>query len=283
MLPSLAVERLYKQRTPLAKESVIFALGVNPGGWSDVNDKTLEEYEKLTHEGGRMAIAFLPARPPSKSPDKPPAAEARWHIKLLYAKDVDTGRGDMPRRSALYFESGSEWKILSQRDGFATGVERDLGAGSIVLVADSYPLSNEGLRESRDAEFIAKLVGQARRVIFDENHFGVVESGSVTTLMRKYRLEGSVAMLALVAGLFLWRSASSFLPPRQRLVAGIVVGRDSNEGLSALLRRGIPEKELLDVCLGEWGKWRGVAPPHIDNGNPVEAYRNACKILTEKR
>jgi hypothetical protein len=190
----------------------------------------------------------------------------------------------MPRQSALYFVPASEWTALAQRDGLATAVEHPLGKGSIVLVADSYPLSNEGLRESRDAAFIARLAGPARRIIFDENHFGVVETGSVTTLMRRYHLEGAVAMLALVAALFLWRSASSFLPPREAQASGVVTGRDSIEGLSSLLRRGIPEKDLFEACFAEWAKSRpGVPLPRsLAKDDPVKAYRAACRLLTEK-
>jgi hypothetical protein len=204
---------------------------------------------------------------------------------------IESASGDLPRHSDLHFEPGSEWSVLERREGLVTAVERPFGAGSIVLVADSYPLSNEGLREARDAKFIARLAGPARRIIFDENHFGVVETGSVTTLMRKYRLEGAVVVLALVAALFLWRSASSFLPARQAGASGVVTGHDSIEGLSALLRRGVPEKELLNACFAEWSKSapRESRAARVEDQiarsgghDPVEAYRAACRILTEK-
>ena len=132
----------------------------------------------------------------------------------------------------------------------------DFGAGTIVLAADTFALSNEGLREARDPELIAALAGPATHIIFDENHFGVIETGSVTKLMRKYRLEGAVAMLALVAALFLWRSASSLLPPRETRADDAVGGRDSLEGMTALLHRGVAEKELLDTCFAEWSRVR---------------------------
>jgi hypothetical protein len=74
-------------------------------------------------------------------------------------------------------------------------IERKFGAGSVVLVPDSFPLSNQGLRDARDAPFISQLTGSAHHIWFDENHFGVVETGSVAKLMRQYRLEGAIAML----------------------------------------------------------------------------------------
>jgi hypothetical protein len=277
-LPDLTVERLYKPRITLADSgAAILVLGTDPIGWSAVKDKTLEEYEKLVHRGDRLIIGFLPP-PAHEESHEAQAAEERWHIKLIYRKTSGP---------ASHIVAGPEWRPLAGHEA----VERNFGAGSIVLVADSYPLSNEGLREARDSAFISQLLGSDRRIVFDENHFGVVETGSVTKLMRKYRLEGAVAMLALVAGLFLWRSASSFLPPRQTRASGAVTGRDSAEGLTALLHRGVPEKALLEVCYAEWVKtWRGTAPPHtveevvrMGKDNPVEGYRAACRVLTEKR
>jgi hypothetical protein len=171
---------------------------------------------------------------------------------MAYREGVPV-RGAIPRQTALYFDPSPQWATLSQRDA----VERDFGKGSVVLVADSYFLSNEGLREARDTDLIARLVGPARHVVFDENHFGVAETGSVAKLMRKYRLEGAVLVLVVVAGLFLWRSASSFLPPRP----------------------------ALNTCFAEWRKSapKGSRGLQIDGkGDPVAAYRAACRVL-EKR
>jgi hypothetical protein len=116
----------------------------------------------------------------------------------------------------------------------------------------------------------------------------VVETGSVVKLMRKYRLEGAVFMLALVAALFLWRSASAFLPPRPARPASAVAGFDSLEGLAALLRRGIAGKDLLDTCFSEWRKSAPREPraarleeeiARVGKRDPVAAYRAACGIL----
>jgi len=128
-------------------------------------------------------------------------------------------------------------------------------------------------------------------VIFDENHFGVVETGSVTKLMHKYHLEGAVAILALAAALFLWRSAASFLPPRTIATADSVAGRDSIEGMAALLHRGVQESDLIDVCFAEWSKSAQRQPrAHTVEeeirrlkDSPVAAYRAAARTLTEKK
>jgi hypothetical protein len=294
-LPDLQVERLYKPRaTMVGKEAgtgaAVLVLGVDPLSWSEVNEKTLEEYEKLTDHGGRLVIAFLPIPAPANSAGEQQSLASRWHIRLAY-RDAPRTTGAIPRSSALYFDAGQEWNTLALRDGHASAVERDLGDGTVVLVADSYPLSNEGLRQARDAGFISRVVGPARRIVFDENHFGVVETGSVTKLMRKYRLQGAVAILVVVAILFVWRSGSSFLPPRAEYATGPITGRDSMEGLAALLRRGVAEKDLLETCFSEWRK---TAPregraarveqeiARVGKHHPVEAYRAASRVLTEK-
>jgi hypothetical protein len=289
-LPDLTVERLYKPRTVLSEREALFVLGVEVVEWSTITEKTLTEYESLLRGGGRLVIAFLPVRPPALIKDGG-ALQKRWHIKLAWRR-ADEDVSGIPRRSSLFFEPGAEWRTLASRDGEATAVERAIGGGTLALAADSFPLSNEGLRDARDPAYIASLAGADRRIVFDENHFGIVETGSAAQLMRKYHLGGAVAVLALVAGLFLWRSASSFLPAREASASGAVTGRDSLEGLASLLRRGVPEKDLLGACFLEWTKSApgdrraGLVEAEImrlGKRDPVEAYRAACRILTEKQ
>jgi len=293
-LPALETERLYKARTVLDAKTVLFVLGVEPSGWSSIEQKTLTEYENLLAGGGRLVIAFLPVNAPTR-PLVARVVEDRWHVALAYRKAPGEGisEGSMPRHSALYFKPGGEWRTLSEKDGAPVAVERNLGGGAVVLVADSYPLSNEGLRDARDADLIAKLAGPARHILFDENHFGVIETGSVAQLMEKYHLLDAAAMLALAAALFLWRSASSFLPPREVPPESAVAGRDSLEGLAALLRRSVTEQELLDACYAEWVRTPGSARVGRDRHareiedeitragkrDPVERYRAVCEIL----
>jgi hypothetical protein len=286
LTPLVETERLYKERSVLDARDAMLVLGVEPVGWSAVQGRTLEEYEKLVASGGRLVIGFLPVRTPHRMPEKR-EVEHRWNLKLRYA-DVKSGdEGGIPSDTVLSFESGPEWRPIPDR----IAVERVFGKGSIVLAADTFPLSNEGLRDDRDAKFISALIGPAARVIFDENHFGVVETGSVTKLMHKYGLEGAVAMLAVAAALFLWRSASSFLPPRTIATDSGVAGRDSIEGMTALLYRGVKPDDLIEACFAEWSKSapRDARTVRVEEEirrrkhDPVEAYRAASKALTEKQ
>ena len=284
MQPGMEVNRLYKQRAAIGVGETMLVLGVEPVAWSGIEKQSLEEYEKLVAGGGRLVIGFLPVRSPRRMAEKR-EIESRWDIKFLYGLHEDDSGGAIPRDTALSFEAGPEWRAIPNH----AAVERTFGKGTIVLAADTFSLSNEGLREARDAEFAGRLIGPSKIVTFDENHFGVVETGSVTKLMRKYHLEGAVAMLALAAALFLWRSASSFLPPREASRDEAVSGRGSMEAMAALLRRGIPERDLIDACFTEWSRGGRVRRAslveerirELKNDVPA-AYRAAARALTEK-
>lgn len=275
-IPGINVDRLYKERQTMHPGDVMFVLGVDPVPFSAVDEKTIGEYAALVSKGGRLLLAFLPLQTVRPSLDQH-SLQKRWQVTIAARHSGD----------AAGLDAGPEWRVLSHG-----AIERSFGAGSIALAPDSFPLSNQGLRDARDAAFIAELIGPAHHVIFDEHHFGVIETGSVVKLMRQYRLEGAVAMMAIVAALFLWRSSSSLLPPRQVRSDAAVTGRESIEGLSALLHRGVKEKDLLDVCFAEWrksarndGRAACVEQEISATGkrDPVAAYRAASRVLSEKR
>jgi hypothetical protein len=283
-MSGLTVERLYKQRTQLSPDDVLFVLGVDAIAWSALKPRELDEYEKLVTRGGRLVIGFLPVREPGSMPAER-AVEEQWGIRLRYRRqDVEPENRNIPRDTALYFDAGRNWQT---QDGFA---ERNFGAGTVVLAADTFALSNEGLRDARNAVLIAALAGSAHHVIFDENHFGVVETGSVAKLMRKYHLEGAISILVVVAALFLWRSGSSLLPPRRAAADQAIAGRDSLAGMTALLHRGIGEPDLIDVCFAEWSRVEGKnsRASRVEDEirklakNPVEAYQAASRVLSKK-
>lgn len=274
----MKVDRLYKSRmrSDPGPGTTIFVLGVDPAGWLKIELPTLKEYEDLTSKGARLVIAFLPVSKPFARDKEVHPVQELWHIRFNY-KNLQNDDGDTPKETALEIKAGPEWKTIAPG-----AVEKKSGEGSIVLAADSYPLSNEGLREKRDSALILALASPAKEIVFDENHFGVAETGSVSKLMRKYHLEGAVGVLVLVAGLFLWRSTSSLLPSRAPRAEQAVAGRDSLEGMTALLRRGIAEKDLVRVCVEEWKKTslndhksldRGLVEALIDDKNVVLAYR----------
>jgi hypothetical protein len=197
------------------------------------------------------------------------------------------------------------WLTVYQRDQKAPVViERKFGAGSVVLVADSYPFSNEAMFKDRSATLLAWLLGSGREAIFDEAHLGIVEQPGMATLLRRYQLHGLVLSLLLVAGLFVWKNSLSLVPPQPETEAGagpVVAGRDSASGFVNLVRRGIAPAELINVCFAEWKKsnprFAALSPaqrrdveqliqqqaalePHLRK--PVENYRVISQILQRR-
>jgi hypothetical protein len=209
--------------------------------------------------------------------------------------------------TALYFTNLSNgWMTLYQRDKKTPVViERKFGAGSVVLVADSYPLSNEAMFKDRSAGLLAWLLGGARDAIFDEAHLGVVEEPGVATLMRRYQLHGLIFSLLVVAGLFIWKNSSSLVPPvaePDTEAETAIAGRDSASGFVNLLRRGISPAEIINVCFGEWKKsgsrLAAISPAQRRDAEqivkqqaeleprqrkPVESYRNISRILKQRK
>lgn len=207
--------------------------------------------------------------------------------------------------SSLHFTHlGKPWNAVYSRDNKPVLIERPFGRGTIVLVSDSYLLSNEALCEERWPALLAWLAGPNREIVFDESHFGVREETGVMTLAWQYRLHGLFAGLLALAALFIWQSAARFVPPREpeaeaALSAGMT-GRDSTAGLVNLVRRSIPPGELAAACFEEWQRSfahrKDLAPKRVRaqavvdaerarpavQRRPVQAYREICRIIAER-
>jgi hypothetical protein len=205
----------------------------------------------------------------------------RWNVSFDYAElsKTDDGRivpalaarrgmpndPSLPRslsvHTALCFDKlDPAWRTIYARVAGTNVqpivIERTMGKGSIVLCADSFCFSNEALRLEREPQLIAWFVGPAREVVFDETHLGVREDPGVATLARKYRLGGVAAALLILAGLFIWKNSTSFMPPYEEVLARergeLVEGKDSTAGFINLLRRNITPADLMKVCLEQW-------------------------------
>jgi hypothetical protein len=200
---------------------------------------------------------------------------------------------------AVFTNLDSAWRVIYARGTRAVLIERQFGKGSVVMATDSYFVSNEAMEKDRHAALLAWLVGANQNAVFDEAHFGVVETSGVAMLMRKYRLHGLAAGLLLLAGLFIWKNAGSLVPPHaEEERQGFIAGKDSAAGFVNLLRRSIAPRDLLPVCFAEWKKSAGPAGQHSvprrqqaeavfqaeislppKARNPVATYKTICSIL----
>lgn len=222
----------------------------------------------------------VPAREPLEDPSGVPATY-RWSFGLNYANLI---RGDdahyrpasaflratdepgglprnLPVHTALYFDRlGPDWRVIySSFNGTNQQpvlVERRVGKGTLVLMADSYPFSNEALLKDREPALLTWLAGPNHRVLFDETHLGTQTIPGIANLARQYRLHGLFAALLVLTGLFLWKNAVSFMPPYDEQLADergeVIAGKDATAGFVNLLRRNIPPADLMKVCLEQW-------------------------------
>ncbi|MFT5127110.1 MAG: hypothetical protein ACI8W8_000711 [Rhodothermales bacterium] len=202
-----------------------------------------------------------------------------WHASVALKLDEDHWT------PLVIDESGAVWMA-----------EQRLGSGSIVIAADSYWLSNEAMSNNRSTNALLWVLGEHQNVIFDESHLGVSTTLGVVGLAKRYRMHGIVLGLLVLVILYIWRASSVFLPDQplpEEESAGI--GRD---GLTALLRRNIPLRELLTTCYGVWQDSRHHVPEervtqidqlsHEDLPKKDQAatilyrYRTICRLVAGK-
>ncbi|HXA45556.1 MAG TPA: DUF4350 domain-containing protein [Candidatus Angelobacter sp.] len=181
---------------------------------------------------------------------------------LSYSPATVWRKADLELPSSLQWHSGliftncgPEWRTIYTRGVYPVVIERQFGRGSVVIASDSYFVSNEAMLKDRHADLLAWLVGANRQIVFDEAHFGIIESPGVAGLMRKYHLQGLAAGLLLLAGLFIWKNATSLVPPHTDEPAqDFVAGKNAATGFVNLLRRNIPVRDVFGVCFAEWKK-----------------------------
>lgn len=309
-LVSLKELRVDRNFQPLPKlkgaQGVVFLLGTScrdAAGWSE---EELKFYESLANEGARLVIAFLPEPPQSPAriralrPGRTPPIVKRWHISVEAYEGTESEAGEvgsMPRLTYAYFEpeENSGWQVLDENDqDDPTLVEHAFGKGQILLLTESYPLSNEGLRAERDVELIGTLAGPNKHVVFDESHLGVTNTGSVGALIRRYRLTGAFAVMLLLGLLFLWKNSTSLLPQAAEQEANVASGADAQSGLINLLKRSVASTQLAQACWDRWKDARALGRPVSDQrvaraereltstGSQAAIYGKIQQILREK-
>lgn len=161
--------------------------------------------------------------------------------------------------TALYFEHLADcWRVLYTCKSRPVIIARRVGLGSIVLAADSFLFSNEALRSERHPRLLAWFLGPNSTVVFDEFHFGIYKRPSVSNLVKRYHFQWFVAGLVLVALLFVWKNSTPLVPPSAAAAGAtdenLVAERDHIAGLINLLRRNIPTRRVLQVCVRELEK-----------------------------
>jgi hypothetical protein len=278
-LPGVQAERNY---LPLEyfnrSQGALLLLGLR---LEALNPLFLAQAEKLARRGNRVVMA-LAYEKTSKDPDL--SAKA-WKIRLVLDADAKSPH-------PLSFADLDAWTIREQAGEKVLAAERKFGQGAVLLFAESSEFSNETLVAGR-LEPVLTALGSTGSVVFDEQHLGIAESGSVVGLARRLRLAGFACGLGILAALALWKNASAFPPHRQTPVIDHYIGRTSFEGLVTLLQRHLRANQLASACWEQWLKANrhqtpanrlqeaaGIAAAHADR--PVDALRGMQTGLQAK-
>jgi hypothetical protein len=203
-LQGVTVARSYQPLERLRdRDSTVLLLGLEPYDFAVQPSSELHAAEDLAQRGNRLVFGMEEAV--GHAPSGPASLEKVWGVRFGLVFDKE-GRGD------LFFADAKNWEILELNGTRPVVIERVIGKGSIVLVADGRMFGNEAVADAKQTALLTRIIGVNRRIVFDEAHFGIVESGSVVALARRFRLHGLALGLAIVAILFIWKNASSFPP-----------------------------------------------------------------------
>jgi len=279
-LPGITTSRNYLPLETLRDNgATVLMLALDPESFGG-DSETLERFEQFARRGNRVVAALA-----MKSEPKASIGEDLfhlWHVRLA----IDSDRKHVHK---LYFAEAPDWNVLDRIGPKMMAIERDFGSGSVVLFAESDDFANDSTIAADRLEMVTAALGSYSRIVFDERHLGIAESGSIVGLARRFHLTGMAAGLALCAALFIWRSASAFPPPAAARDTVRFSGRTAHAGLLTLLRRHIPPAELVGACWQEWlaANRRSITPERRRQAaaiaataqSPLEAVREIQSVL----
>jgi len=272
-IQALAVSRNFQplSRWRPAATTILF-LGVTPDDLNAADASLIEQFEKLSQPNNRLVVCVTDYAPTAKTNAKNPSAiQARWGLRFL--------------KSGL--ERDSTWQPVS---GVGDTWQKTFGAqGTVVVALHSNELSNEILGGDNSMEAVLPpLLGANTSIVFEETHFGLEESGSIAGLARRYRLQGLIAGLLLLAVLFIWNRSVSFPPPSdfERARQTQLSGADAQAVFAGLIARHLTPPALIEACVAEWNRLRPRQRVVVEISNkfdPVAAYRHIQEGLRPKR
>ena len=311
-LPSIHVERSVQplREVPSGNGKILVMAGLLPSGAPAEETKLLNDW--MTN-GGTLLVAFSSRQFDSneeknrKDPVPPESKWLRgevdkiksWGVRIFWSKlnlatelQSNLFAGLSSWAGHLYIQpTKSDWDVLAKARDLPVVLQRRFGAGKLILLADSYPLSNIALAAHRNAALVSWLFPEHSTVIFDETHFGIVDHPGVMGLARRYGLDGAFVVVLGLAVLYLWASRYSLRPVRRVRADSepAVRGAGGNEIFTNLLRRTLPTVDLCTVCLQIWkqkGSTNQVKQARLENlinslpptTSQVERYNQIVKL-----
>lgn len=121
--------------------------------------------------------------------------------------------------------------------------------GQLILIADSYFISNQGLKEEPAPAFLSYLIGKNKTVIIDETHLEVSGITGIMLLIKRYNMQYCLWAILIIGIVFVWKSRSSLLPPDRQLIEklqqNIIVGESSAVSMNNLITRSMNPKDIV--------------------------------------
>jgi len=284
-IPTLRVERLTSPNPELPQGTNQTLLILNWPHRTESPRETARQMKAFAATGNRLVIALreidaAPRKSSRNSDEEPDEAEESddeaelddtgtlpellgfetdWIDDSTEAEEavpvISDLRNPLPWKSKLALEPGPGWEPVLDVGGHPVAIERSFNGGSMVVMTESYPFSNEAMLKQRDPELLSWLLGNSKTIYFEETHFGIVKRPGMGTLIRKYGLTPAFILLGLVGILFVWRNALPLVPrkPNRREGSGpAVLGKNTAEARINLLRRAIPRANLIESCMHQW-------------------------------
>ncbi len=276
-VPGVVVARNFGALDDVPSGTTVLLLATRAGDFAD-NDADLR---KLAERGVRVAVALN-----GDANTRTDALVSSWRLVLSTDRKA---RQSHP----LYFSDAPGWTVLERAGPKILAVERAFGKGSVAVWPESDDFANESTAAGDRFDTVTTALGPNLRVVFDERHFGIAESGSVVALARRFHFTGMALGLALCAALLLWRNGATFPPPGAVAAGENFAGRTSHAGLITLLRRNIPRERLAAVCWEQWQAGnrreagsskavRAAALVQEGSGRPLETMREVQSVLQAK-
>lgn len=261
LIPGIRVSRNYLPLETLAGEGqTILLLGISP---SDLAERA-PVLKQIAERGNRVVAAMSPMKVPDG------LLLASWGVVLDPA-------------DRLAFASAEGWIEMQRDRGKLTAIERAFGKGSVALLTTSANFTNESTVSASALPLVTRTLGHPQRIVFDESHLGIAESGSVVALARRMRLTGLALGLAICAALWIWRASSAFPPPLAAPARDRLAGRTSHAGLLTLLRRNIAPRDLAAVCWQQWLSFNRtkITPARAERARAASEHRDPVAAARE--
>ena len=269
----LAVSRNYLPVDGLhARNTLILFLGVSPETLEAADDKMLASLEELAQNGNLLAIGIANPFFGGHAEKKQTVLAKRWGVTIKRVK------------SHIDLITDTTWPFRS-----AGAYQKTMGSGVILLLLDPQRLNNETLAsDGHSRSLTTALLAGKGNVVFEETHLGLEESGSIAGLARRYRLQGLIAGLLIIAALFVWNRSVSFPPPNslEQETESVVSGADARSMFAGLLARHLTPESLIGACVAEWNRVqpnRRITEYQTPRNSPLEAYIRIQLDLQEKK